>query len=168
MAYSTAPKTLRDGKITLKDGTGTPVTLEVAYEEGNLSYDRPKAQSTLTTFDRGSLSSVRKDQDQFITFTFTANMRQFTDAAAGSIIDFIEKTNFYSGNTSTGSGTPYIEDYVIDVQFDVLGTTHGDDADHQATFSKCEYTSYSFAEGGPNSFTLSFTCYGGVTYTGPT
>ena len=33
MAYSTAPKVRRDGKITLKDGTSTPVTLEVAYEK---------------------------------------------------------------------------------------------------------------------------------------
>ena len=33
MAYSTIPKTRRDGVITLKDGTGTPVTLAVSYEE---------------------------------------------------------------------------------------------------------------------------------------
>ena len=38
MAYSTVPKMRRDGKITLKDGTGTPVTLEVAYEEGNFTF----------------------------------------------------------------------------------------------------------------------------------
>ena len=43
MAYSTAPKVRRDGKITLKDGTGTPVTLEVAYEEGNFSFDQTKS-----------------------------------------------------------------------------------------------------------------------------
>ena len=165
MAYSTAPKTLRDGKITLIDGTGTPVTLEVAYEDGTLSYDKPNDQSSLVVFDRGSLSAVRKDQDQFITFTFSANMRQFTDAAAGSIIDFITKSNAYSANTSTGSGTPYIEQYCIDVQFDVEGTDHGDAKDHQATFAKCVADSYSFAEGGPNSFTLSFTCYAGVSYT---
>lgn len=169
MAYSVVPKVLRDGKITLIDGTTpTAVELEVAYEDGNFSYDAPNDQSSLVVFDRGSLSAVRKDQDQFITFTFSANMRQFTDGAeAGSIIDFVEKLGFYSGNTSTGSGTPYIEQYCINVQFDVEGTDHGDDADHQATFAKCIPDSYSFAEGGPNSFTLSFTCYGGVTYTGP-
>ena len=36
MAYSVVPKTKWDGKIELIDGTGVPVTLEVAYEDGYL------------------------------------------------------------------------------------------------------------------------------------
>ena len=38
MAYSNIPKTKRDGKIELIDGTGSPVTLEVAFEDGNFSF----------------------------------------------------------------------------------------------------------------------------------
>tara|TARA_R110000803_G_scaffold61581_1_gene121510 strand:- start:158 stop:658 length:501 start_codon:yes stop_codon:yes gene_type:complete len=162
MAYSTVPKTKRDGKITLQDGGA--VTLEVAYEDGNLSYEQPTAQSSLPIFDRGTLSAVRKQDDQFITFTFSANMRQFTDAAAGSINDFVRKVGFYNGNASAGTGTPYIEQYVINVQFEVEGTDLGDLVDSSATFSKCECTSVSFSEGDPNSFSLSFTCYGGVVF----
>ena len=47
MPYSTVPKTKRDGLITLIDGT-TPAAneLEVAYEDGNLSIDFPKATTS--------------------------------------------------------------------------------------------------------------------------
>ena len=37
MAYSTVPKVRRDGVIQLEDGTGVPVTLQIAYEEGNFT-----------------------------------------------------------------------------------------------------------------------------------
>ena len=42
MAYSNIPKTKRDGKIELIDGTGSPVTLEVAFEDGNFSFSQPQ------------------------------------------------------------------------------------------------------------------------------
>ena len=64
MAYSTVPKTKRDGKITLKDGTGTPVTLEVAYEDGNFSFSQQAQNySQLVIMDRGDFAAIRK-QDQ--------------------------------------------------------------------------------------------------------
>ena len=76
MAYSTAPKVRRDGKITLKDGT-TPVavSLEVAYEEGNFSFDQTKSDRIVIR-DRGTIVSVRKGDDQPITGSFTIYMRQ--------------------------------------------------------------------------------------------
>ncbi len=170
MAYSTVPKTKRDGTITLIDGT-TPaaVELEVAYEDGNLSIDIPKQFGSLIIRDRGDTVAVRKQDDQQVTGTFSFHLRQFTDGSeAGSIIDFIEKAGFYSGNTSTGaSGVPYIEEYAIDIKYEVAGTVHGDDANHTATLSKCLIDSYSVAEGDPSNVTLNFTCFGGHTYTGP-
>ena len=42
MAFSTVPKAKKDGKLTFRDGTGSPVTLEVAYEEGNFSFETPR------------------------------------------------------------------------------------------------------------------------------
>ena len=170
MAYSVVPKTRRDGKITLTDGTGgAPVSLEVAFEEGNLSIDKPNAFSSLVIRDRGDISAVRKQDASIITGSFSFNLRQFTDGAeAGSIIDFVDKTGFYVANISTGSsGTPYLEQYAIDIKYDVEGTDHGDDADHSATLSKCIVDSYSVSEGDPTNVTLNFSCYGGVTYTGP-
>ena len=169
MAYSVVPKTRRDGLITLIDGTGVPVTLDVAYEEGDLSIEKPNAYSSLVIRDRGDISAVRKQDQSIITGSFSFNLRQFTDGSeAGSVIDFVDKAGNYSGNTSTGaSGTPYIEQYAIDIKYTVEGTDHGDSADHTATLSKCVIDSYSISEGDPTNITLNFSCYGGCTYTGP-
>ena len=59
MAYSTLPKTRRDAVLTLKDGTGSPVTLEIAYEEGNVTIDTPKEAQTFIR-DRGCITTIRK------------------------------------------------------------------------------------------------------------
>ena len=165
MAYSTLPKTRRDGVITLSDGTGSPVTLAVAYEEGNITFDTPKAAQTVIR-DRGTITTVRLGDDEpSASGSFTAFFRQFTDAAeAGSIIDFINKNGNYNGNISTGStGTPFVEFYCIDLSYVVDAQALGDSTTHTATLSKCVCTA-SFTEGDPSSFSISFTCYGGVVY----
>ena len=167
MAYSTIPKVRRDGTIILNDGTGSPITLTVAYEEGNFSFDVPVEDQTVIR-DRSVIAAVRKGDEQPITGSFSFFFRAFTDAAVGGVRDFITKTGAYSGNTSTGAtGTPYVEHYCVDIKFQVEGTDLGDSADHSATLSRC-VCSLSFAEGDPDTYSLSFTCYGGVVYTGQT
>lgn len=166
MAYSTLPKTRRDGTITLIDGTGTPVTLEIQYEEGNLTFDTPKAAQTVIR-DRGTISTVRKGDDEpAASGSFSAFFRQFTDGSeAGSILDFVNKTGNYSSNTSTGSsGSPFVEFYCIDIEYEVDGTGLGDDAVTKATLGKCVCTA-SFTEGDPSSFTINFTSYKNIVYT---
>lgn len=165
MAYSTLPKTRRDGVIKLIDGTSVAVELEVAYEEGNLTFDTPKAAQTVIR-DRGTISTVRKGDDEPVASgSFSAFFRQFTDGSeAGSILDFINKTGNYSSNESTGSsGTPFVEFYCIDIEYQVDATSLGDDAVTKATLSKCVCTA-SFTEGDPSSFTINFTSYGAITY----
>lgn len=168
MAYSTVPKAKKDGKITFADGTGVPITLEVAYEEGNFSFETP-VRDEVVVRDRGTITTVRQGDEQPITGSFNFYMREFTDTAnAGSIQNFITGTGNYASNVSTGtSGAVYVEHYSVDMEYEVEGTDFGDDADHKAAFSKCVCV-LSFAEGDPNAFTLNFTCYGGVSYTGPT
>lgn len=168
MAYSVVPKTKRDGKIELIDGTGVPVTLEVAYEDGNFSFSQPNQFSELVVMDRGNFSAIRKQDEQVITGSFSFHFRQFTDGSeAGSVRDFIQKVGNYSANISTGgTGVPYVEHYCIDIKYTAEGTDFGDDADHTVTLSKC-VCSLDFAEGDPSAFTLNFNCYGGATVTGP-
>ena len=167
MAYSTIPKAKKDGVLSLLDGTGSPVILEVAYEEGNFSFETP-VRDEVVVRDRGSITTVRQGDEQPITGSFNFFMRQFTDSSnAGSIQNFITGTGAYSSNVSTGiAGSIFVEHYSIDIQYRAEGTAFGDDSDHQAQFSKCVCT-LSFAEGDPNAFTLNFTCYGGVSYTTP-
>lgn len=163
MAYSTAPKVRRDGKITLKDGTTpTPISLVVDYEEGNFSFEQTKADRTIIR-DRGTIKSVRKGDDQPLTGSFTIYMRQFTSATAGSVLDFINKTGSYSSNVSSSS-TVSTDEYAVNIEFEVDGDAVGDDdGDTTATFDTCICTA-SFAEGDPNTITVSFECFNGITY----
>ena len=39
MAASQVVKVRRDGKLKLQDGAGSPVTLEIDFEDGNFSAD---------------------------------------------------------------------------------------------------------------------------------
>tara|TARA_R100001510_G_C7555622_1_gene137640 strand:+ start:127 stop:633 length:507 start_codon:yes stop_codon:yes gene_type:complete len=168
VAYSVVPKTKRDGVIQLRDGTGVPVTLDVAFEDGNLTFSQPQQFSELVVMDRGSFSAVRKQDEQAITGSFSFHFRQFADSSeAGSVRDFINKSGFYSSNISTGgTGTPFVEHYCIDIRYTAEGTDFGDDADHQVTISKC-VCSLDFSEGDPSTFTLNFTAYGGAVVSGP-
>lgn len=163
MAYSVVPKTKRDGKIELLDGTGTPVTLEIAYEDGNFSFSQPQQYSELVIMDRGNFATVRKQDEQAITGSFAFHFRQFTDAVnPGSVRDFINKTGAYAANVSTGtSGVPYVEHFCVNIKYTAEGTDFGDANDHVVTLSKC-VCALDFAEGDPSSFTLNFTCYGGA------
>lgn len=163
MAYSTAPKVRRDGKITLKDGTSpTAISLEVAYEEGNFTFDQTKSDRIVIR-DRGTIGSVRKGDDQPISGSFTIYMRQFTSASAGSVLDFINKTGSYSSNASVSS-TVATDEYAINIEFEVDGDAVGDDdGDTTATFDTCICTA-SFSEGDPNTINVSFECFNGVTF----
>jgi len=168
VAYSVVPKTKRDGVIQLRDGTGVPVTLDVAFEDGNLTFSQPQQFSELVVMDRGSFSAVRRQDEQAITGSFSFHFRQFADSSeAGSVRDFINKSGFYSSNISTGgTGTPFVEHYCIDIRYTAEGTDFGDDADHQVTISKC-VCSLDFSEGDPSTWTLNFTAYGGAVVSGP-
>jgi len=165
MAYSTVPKVRRDGTITLKDGGSA--TLEIAYEEGNLTFEVTKADQTVIR-DRSVITTVRKgDEQPAATGSFSAYMREFADNTnAGSIVDFINKTNNYSGNSTAATAGLYVEEYAVHIEYQVAGTAFGDDANHKATLNTCIAT-VSFTEGDPSMFNISFTCYGGVTLEGP-
>ena len=165
MAYPTSVKVRRDGQIVLKDGTGTPVTLTVAYEEGNLSLDNLANSDAQTIVrDRNIIVSVRKSDEEPITGSFSFFFRAFSSSDPGSVRDFITGENAYSANVSTGaSGVPFVEHFTCTLEFKVEGSDLGDSSDHVATLEKCLCT-LSMAEGDPNTWTLNFTAFGGITY----
>lgn len=168
MAYSTVPKMRRDGKITLKDGAGSPETLEVAYEEGNFTFTPTKAAQVIIR-DIHAITNVRRgDEEPAASGSFSIFLREFTDSAqAGSVLDFVNKTGHYASNISTGaSGTPQIEEYCIDIEYTVEGTDLGDDADHTATITKC-ICDVVYTEGDPSTLAINFVSFGSLSYTGP-
>ena len=118
--------------------------------------------------DRGTTTTVRKQDQQAVTGSFNFYFRQFTDGSEpGSIRDFINGMGDYAANISTGTaGTPYVEHFCVDIKYTAEGTDFGDDADHTVTLPKC-VASLDFSEGDPSAFTLNFTCYGDPVVTGP-
>lgn len=168
MAYSVIPKMRRDAKITLKDGTGSPVTLEIEFEEGNFTFTPTKSEQVVI-YDRHVISNVRKGNEPAkASGSFTLYLRQFTDGSeAGSALDFVNQAGFYSSNVSTGgTGTPRVEEYCIDIEFEVEGTDHGDDADHKATLTKC-ICDVVITDADPMTIQINFVSYGALSYSGP-
>ena len=164
MAFSTIPKMRKDGTLTLLDN-GASNTLEIEYEEGNFTFTPTKRQQVVLR-DRGAITTVRKgDEDPIATGSFTVHFRQFTSGDAGGVIDFVNKTGHYASNVSTGSsGTPFIEEYCIDIKYEVDGTQVGETGTYTATISKA-VCNVSFTEGDASTINIEFTAYGSVTFT---
>ena len=166
MAYSVIPKMRRDASITIKDAGGN--SLEISFEEGNFTFTPTKPEQVVI-FDRHTISNVRKGPDQAsASGSFTLFLRQFTDGSeAGSAIDFVNKEGFYSGNTSTGNtGTPRVEEYCVEIDFDVVGTSLGDDDNHRASLTKC-ICDIVITDADPMTLQINFVSYGALSYTGP-
>ena len=164
MAYSVIPKMKKDGTITLKDGTGTPVELVVAYEEGNLTFTPTKAAQVIIR-DRNVITNVRQgDEEPSVSGSFSIYLRQFMDASeAGSVLDFVNKTNNYSTNVSTGdTGSPLVEEYCIDIVYSIDGASLSED-NQTATISKA-ICNVSFSEGEPSVLNIDFIAFGGIAY----
>ena len=160
MPYSTTVKTKRDGTIQLRDGTGTPITLEVAYEgEGNFSSGEERSER-VPIFDRGVVTGVRRGNDApFQTATFDFNLRALSDDNSGSVLDFIMFTGSYVGNVSTSTNSDF---KTISVVYTIDGTALGDDHDYTYTMTNC-VGFYTFSEGSPSTCTVTFECYGTAT-----
>ena len=166
MAYSVVPKMRRDGTIKLLDNAGSN-TLTISFESGDFNFT-PSKDAEVIIRDRNAISNVRRgDEEASATGSFTVFMREFTDSSqAGSVLDFVNKTGHYASNVSTGStGTPRIEEYCIDIEY-TAAETDSEGADHVATLSKC-IVNVVYTEGDPSTLALNFTCFGGVSYTGP-
>ncbi len=81
------------------------------------------------------------------------------NAAAATLLDFIYKTNNQSGATSSG-GTGF-EPFLVDVEFQAnMSSLSGSNT--KVTLTKCLLTA-SFAEGTPDSISISGEVYGTVT-----
>ena len=159
MAASLIPKVQRDGTITLTDGSNT---YTVAYENGDLSFNKAKAARVVIR-DRGTIVGVRKGEDPIPTVSFTVHMRDFTDGTSLALTDVLENTGGASSWTSTGSGA--YEEYMLTCTLGIEATDLGDSADMTAVLAKVIFE-WSFSEGSPNSISVTGEVLGGITFTG--
>lgn len=164
MAISSVVKNFRDGSIQLKDGTGTPLTVTVQFENGDLSLSGTNQGNYEHTkyLDRGELGSIRKTNRMFPTGSFSCQMTDLSDATDRLIWDIVNKTNSFSAAVSTLGANADL--YTLDIVLTIEGTNFGDSADHVLTMEDCR-CSIDFAEGDPNSFTINFEVLGAITAT---
>lgn len=161
---STIIKHFTDGTVTLKDGTGTPVTLLVPFFMGDFSLSGlNQARRATNVYEaRGQLTGLRKGAKSFPTGSFSCQIADYSDASDRTVLDFLNKQNSYSANKSTTEALGDV--YTVDLVFTVEGTDLGDAADHVITIEDCD-CSMDLANGEPNSLTVSFTCYGTISMT---
>lgn len=164
MAISTVVKNFRDGSIQVKDGTGTPLSVTIQFENGDLSLSGTNQGNYEHTkyLDRGELGSLRKTNRMFPTGSFTCQMTDLSDATDRLIWDIVNKTGAFASAVSTLGANADL--YTLDIVLTIEGTNFGDSADHVLTMEDCR-CSIDFAEGDPSNFTISFEVLGAITAT---
>jgi hypothetical protein len=110
-------RNLRDGRIRLVDGTGTPITKEVTLLEGNLQWT--ETDSIIEVKDRGALLHPRLGDEEALSGNFTVKYDEIYLATGGTFYQFINKLGPYSGNISTLAATSdvfafHLEFYIAD------------------------------------------------------
>ncbi len=162
MPASTVVKNFTDGSLIIADGTGTPIDVTVKFANGDFSISGLKKalRETVAYQSRGVLSSVRHTAQTFPTFSFSAQMSEFTSASDNSLADAVLKNGAFASAVSTLGANADV--YTLNLTFRVEGTNFGDSADHSFTLGNCEL-SLDFAEGDPNTFTINGTVYGSIT-----
>ena len=162
MAISSVVKNFRDGTIVLSDGTGTPLTVTIQFENGDLSISGTNQGNYEHTkyLDRGELGSIRKTNRMFPTGSFTCQMTDLSDNTDRLIWDMVNKTGAFASAVSTLGATADL--YTLKIVLTVEGNNFGDSNDHVLNLNDCR-CSIDFAEGDPNSFTINFEVLGAIT-----
>lgn len=136
-------RNLRDGVITIKDGAGTPNSLTVALDMGDLKFDEKR--NYIQVLDRGVLDHVRAGDEEAVPLSFSAKINRFGVASGTPTIrDALTKLGGAAGWTSTGSShEPYCTTIVFQINDPASGGT-----DHEVlTFSKFFVETITYEEG---------------------
>ena len=139
---------------------GAALDLAVQFTDGDFSVDVLKEQLSETTAyeARGVKTSLRHTTRIYPTFSFSAQMTQFTNASA-YLTDAVLRNGAWAAAVSTDGASADV--YTLDVKINVEGSNFGDGADHSFTLEDCELA-VAFAEGDPHKFPISGVCYGAI------
>jgi len=171
---STVVKTKRDGILTfgaLSGGAFDPGTgalkagaksLDVAFEAGDFNLSIPGPAVSLF-LDRGQITSppqVRYGDDQPMTWSFTAHLRDLSDKTYATLEEILMQSGYVGANweSTLGAAAGCAEVFAVGLRWKILGTTHCDASDHIILLQYNVVTG-SLAEGDPNTISLSGTDY---------
>jgi len=162
MAKSTLPKNPTQGSITLADGTGSPVSFTLDYDNGNYNLEGIKLtlNEAVTMERRGRFAGLGHGERIYPVVSFSCFVAQFTDASAGVVTDFILKANKYSANVSTlGAGHSYTSDVTFKME-----ATAVDGTDHTFTLHDVHWLAATLTEQYPaNQLSVSGRVHGAIT-----
>jgi len=163
MAYDTVVRHDTDGSITLLDGAGSPVTIVVPFTQGDLTIDglSKDLREVVAYQSRGTLHSIRYGDKTFPTVSFTAMLTTVMSASLENAVDFLRKSNFYSGNITQSTNSAEV--FTVGLKLTIEGTAHGASKDDVITLTNVSCT-FSIGEGRPNVLTVNGTVYGSITF----
>lgn len=161
MALPTTPIIPIDGAIVLSDNTGTPITITVAYEDGDLQVSGlEQAYMEVQVIEsRGTPYAARNVRYKPIEFSFTAHLVGTVDATDSSLLAALLKL----GTTPWASATSMLatakgDAYMLKVAWTAERTNFGGTADASLTLKYCRL-SVDMSEGVPGKLSVKGTCY---------
>lgn len=166
MALSTVVKnSFTSGSIIVSDGTGTPLTVTVQFDQADFAVSglKDKLKDVTAYQTRGTLHSVRYAARSFPTLSFSFMVSEFSEASAGTLIDMItgKSSTPFAARVSTLGATADV------MTFDVKLTVEASDFESGTSDLSliCEdvFLEFDFSEGDPDTISVSGTIYGNVT-----
>lgn len=102
---SALTRNLRDGALVIKDGSGTPKSLTLLLDEGDLSWT--ETLDTKEISDRGVLDHTRPGSDVSCQMEFSTKWTQLIQKTVSSTLDYVvyEFLNNVGGGLTSTSGT---------------------------------------------------------------
>lgn len=140
MALSTLPMIARDGTIAFQDATGTPITVTLDYEDGNLAIEDlgHLHRERLELYDRDDLAALRYGRRRPIPFSFSCYPKGLTDATVKLITDLIMRTGAWAASVSTRGANEEV--YTYQMTYTIERTNFGGTADNTVTLKHVHMT----------------------------
>lgn len=142
-------RNLTHGQLTIVDGSGSPNTLAVPIEEGNLRFTVSRPVKVI--MNRGRIGTFAEGNEVPMSVSFTAKFEEWTGrtltayATVPSVPDALRK----KGNASSWTSTLQCGPYCVDLRFDLSNpcTASGIDQTERLTFPDFHADNVGFEEG---------------------
>jgi hypothetical protein len=111
-------RNLRDGTITLRDGSGTPKTLVIPISSGDFSFDINTP--SFIVMNRGKIDSRKAGDQQPVDISFSVMFEQWSYGSGLSTGISVADAFLGIGGASTWVSTDACGPFSVDIQFDMV------------------------------------------------
>lgn len=136
-------RNLRDGELTIEDGSSTPKTAAVALDNGELAW--AETNPVVNVLDRGTLSHMRPGKQAPVVGSFRIRFHEFlSDGDAASPHEALAHQGAAAGWTSTNIDNGGV--YTVRLVFTIADPDAGE-LDEEITFEKVCPIAIGFRQG---------------------